>query len=74
MGQDLRRSLITDVRLQVARTKLILMRHHANQLITVIKAKEKDIPADVKEFVERFEEVMNELENTASNLHPEAMK
>lgn len=74
MGMDLRRALIADMRLQVARTKLILLRHHASQLISVIKAKEKDIPPEVKEFVERFEEVLNELENTACSLHPEAMK
>lgn len=70
MGYELRRNVILELKLQVAKSKLIRLRFEVESFLGTFNHSEAD-PERVKEAAARLEEINNELQNTAPNLHAE---
>ena len=67
-NRDLRRNIILELKLQVATSKLIRLRNEVQTfLLTFVLPQVSE--EDKKAAAERLEEVNNELENSAPNLH-----
>lgn len=68
MAYELRRNVILELRIQVAKSKLIRLRHEVESFLQVYQHPDAK-PEQVKDAAARLEEVNNELANIAPSLH-----
>jgi hypothetical protein len=71
MSYDLRRNVILELRLQVCRSKYIRLKNETEQLCDMLihGIEGVELHERFMEQAKRAQEVLNELENTAPNLH-----